>query len=126
MAPGKKILIVDDHQEMRELLQEIFQLKGYQSVLASNGQEALAQVYHEKPDLILLDVMLPLVDGYAICRTLKNAPETKGIPVILVTAKGDEADIERGFESRADGYVVKPFEPNELMEFAESFLHPAP
>lgn len=122
---SKKILVVDDHQEMIELLQDSFQLRGYDVVTARNGQDALARVYQEKPDLILLDVMMPLIDGFELCRTLKQNPETQRIPVILITVKGDESDIERGFEVKADGYVVKPFEPSELTEFAEKFLKPA-
>ena len=119
---GKKILVVDDHQEMVDLIEESFRLRGYQVVGAANGQEALAKVYQEKPDLVLLDVMMPLIDGYEICRTLKFNEETKHIPIILLTVKGNESDIERGFEVRADGYVVKPFEPSELTEFAKKFL----
>jgi two-component system, OmpR family, alkaline phosphatase synthesis response regulator PhoP len=119
---GEKILVVDDHKEMVDLIEDSFRLRGYQVVGASNGQEALAKVYQEKPDLVLLDVMMPLIDGYEICQTLKSNEETKNIPVILITVKGNESDIERGFEVRADGYVVKPFEPSELTEFAEKFL----
>lgn len=117
-----KILVVDDHQEMVDLIQESFKLRGYDVLGASNGQEALAKVYQEKPDLILLDIMMPMIDGYEICKTLKNNDETKHIPVILITVKGNESDIEKGFEVRADGYVVKPFDPKELTEFAEKFL----
>lgn len=119
---GEKILVVDDHQEMVDLIQETFRLRGYEVLGANNGQEALAKVYQDKPDLILLDVMMPLLDGYEICKTLKSNDETKHIPVILITVKGNESDIERGFEVRADGYVVKPFEPGELTEFAEKFI----
>lgn len=120
--PKQKILVVDDHAEMIELIEASFQLRGFDVVSASNGQEALAKVYQEKPDLVLLDVMMPLLDGYEICQTLKSIEETKHIPVIFMTVKGNEADIERGFEVRADGYVVKPFEPAELTEFAEKVL----
>ncbi|MCD4814655.1 response regulator [bacterium] len=119
---GKKILVVDDHKEMVELISENFRLHGYEVIGVSNGQEALAKVYQEKPDLVLLDVMMPMLDGYEICHTLKTNEETKHIPIILITVKGDESDIEKGFEVRADGYVVKPFESTELFEFAEKFL----
>jgi len=119
---GEKILVVDDHKEMVDLIEETFRLRGYEVVGATNGQEALAKVYQEKPDLVLLDVMMPVIDGYEICQTLKTNEETKHIPIVLITVKGSESDIERGFEARADGYVVKPFEPPELTEFAEKFL----
>lgn len=118
-----KILVVDDNQEIVDLIGEQFRLKGYNVVSANNGQEALAKVYQDKPDLILLDIMMPMIDGYEICKTLKTNEETKNIPVILITVKGNESDIEKGFEVRADGYVVKPFEINELTEFAEKFLN---
>ena len=117
-----KILVVDDHKEMVDLISESFRLHGYTVIGAGNGQEALAKVYQEKPDLVLLDVMMPMLDGYEICHTLKMNEETKHIPIILITVKGNESDIEKGFEVRADGYVVKPFEPTELFEFAEKFL----
>ncbi len=119
---GKKILIVDDHREIIEVIGESFRLRGYQVFEAEDGRAALAKVYQVKPDLILLDIMMPLLDGYEICRTLKNSEETKHIPIILITAKGNQSDIERGFEMQADGYVVKPFQPIELREFAEKVL----
>ncbi len=119
---GEKILVVDDQAEIIELLEESFKLRGYQVISASNGQEALAKVYQERPDLVLLDIMMPMFSGYEICRTLKNNVETQHIPIIFLTAKGKQADIERGFEMRADGYVVKPFEPMELTDFAERIL----
>ncbi|MBN1596464.1 response regulator [candidate division FCPU426 bacterium] len=122
---GEKILVVDDHKEMVDLIEESFKLRGFDVVGVCSGHEALAKVYQEKPDLILLDVMMPLLDGYEICHTLKSNEETRHIPVILITVKGSQADIERGFEVRADGYVVKPFEPSELTEFAEKFLQTA-
>lgn len=117
-----KILIVDDNQEIIDLISYQFRSKGYQVISALNGQEALAKVYQEHPDLILLDIMMPMIDGYEICNTLKTNEETKHIPVILVTVKGNESDIEKGFEVRADGYVVKPFEIEELADFSEKFL----
>lgn len=120
-----KILVVDDNHEIVDLISEQFKLKGHLVIAANNGQEALAKVYQEKPDLILLDIMMPMIDGYEICKTLKTNDETKHIPVILITVKGNESDIEKGFEVQADGYVVKPFEIEELAEFSEKFLNQA-
>jgi len=119
---GEKILVVDDHPEIIDLLEESFKLRGYEVISACNGQEALAKVYQEQPDLVLLDIMMPMFSGYEICRALKDNEETKHIPVIFITANGKQADIERGFEMKADGYVVKPFEPQELTDFAGRIL----
>jgi two-component system, OmpR family, alkaline phosphatase synthesis response regulator PhoP len=119
---GEKVLVVDDNPQIIELLEDHFSRGGYHVINASNGHEALAKVYQERPDLILLDIMMPLLDGYEICRTLKNNQETKHIPVIFITARGEAAHIERGFELKADGYVVKPFDPKELSDFAARIL----
>lgn len=119
---GEKVLVVDDQAEIVELLEESFRLRGYEVISAKDGQEALAKVYQERPDLILLDIMMPMFDGYEICRALKNDETTKHIPIIFLTANGKQSDIERGFELKADGYVVKPFEPLELTEFAARIL----
>jgi two-component system, OmpR family, alkaline phosphatase synthesis response regulator PhoP len=119
---GEKILVVDDHPDIIALLEESFKLRGYTVISASNGHEALAKVYQEQPDLVLLDIMMPMFNGYEICRTLKSNEETKHIPIIFITANGKQADIERGFELKADGYVVKPFEPLELTDFAGRIL----
>ncbi len=124
---GEKVLVVDDNPQIIELLEDHFTRGGYRVINASNGPEALAKVYQEQPDLVLLDIMMPLLDGYEICRTLKNDQQTKHIPVIFITARGESAHIERGFELKADGYVVKPFNPKELSDFAarilETFRH---
>ncbi len=120
---GEKILVVDDHPDIIELLQEGFRRKGFEVVGAGNGQEALAKVYQEHPDLILLDIMMPLFDGYEICQTLKAQEETKNIPVVFITAKDKQPDIEQGFNLKADGYVVKPFDPFELADFVSDILH---
>jgi two-component system alkaline phosphatase synthesis response regulator PhoP len=119
---GEKVLVVDDNPQIIELLDDHFSRGGYHVIHASNGHEALAKVYQERPDLVLLDIMMPLLDGYEICRTLKNNQETKHIPVIFITARGEAAHIERGFELKADGYVVKPFDPQELSDFAARIL----
>lgn len=119
---GEKVLVVDDQADVVELLESSFALRGYQVISARNGQEALAKVYQEKPDVVLMDIMMPVFDGYEICRIIKSTTETKHIPVIFITAKGRQADIERGFELRADGYVVKPFDPLELTDFTEKIL----
>ncbi len=119
---GAKVLVVDDQPDMLELLEASFALRGYEVISAHNGQEALAKVYQDHPDVVLLDIMMPIFDGYEICRILKNNEETKHIPIIFMTAKAQQGDIERGFELRADGYVVKPFEPLELTDFTDKIL----
>lgn len=119
---GEVILIVDDNPEIISLLEGHFEMRGYRVVTALDGREALGKVYQEKPDLIVLDIMMPTLSGYEICRTLKSNPETKSIPVVFLTARDEPKDVERGFDVEADGYVVKPFEPRELAEFVGDML----
>jgi CheY-like chemotaxis protein len=108
----KKILVVDDEQSVRDLCIACIQHAlghGYDVVEAANGGAAIAAAQAERPDLILLDIMMPEVDGFEVCRRLKASPETKGIPVVFLTALGEEKDVEQGLALGGDGYVVKPF-----------------
>lgn len=109
------ILIVEDEAALVELLTYNLEKAGFQTTVARDGEEALLAVAEDKPDLVLLDWMLPYVSGIEICRRLRRNPETRDLPVILLTARGEEGDRIRGLESGADDYVVKPFSPSELI-----------
>lgn len=106
---NSKILVVEDEADILELIRYNFEREGYVVVTAENGEDALRLVPTETPDLVLLDLMLPGVDGLDVCRELKRGPETAKIPIIMVTAKGEESDVVAGLELGADDYVAKPF-----------------
>jgi CheY-like chemotaxis protein len=109
-----RILVVDDEEEVRATLREYLQGEGYAVCEAADGEEALAMTFTEKPQMILLDLRLPRVDGYQVCQTLKGNPITSGIPVIMVTALNATPQKVKGIESGADDYVSKPFDLSEL------------
>lgn len=110
-----KILVVDDEPGVVELIQYNLNLAGYVSESAANGNEAVEKARTLSPDLILLDVMLPELDGFEVCKILRANPSTAGIPIIMLTAKASEVDRIVGLELGADDYVTKPFSPRELM-----------
>lgn len=109
------VLIVEDEAPLVTLLRYNLEREGFQVCEAGNGEEALSQIADQKPDVVLLDWMLPLVSGLEVCRRLRRSPETRSLPVIILTARGEEADRVRGLDSGADDYVVKPFSPGELV-----------
>src|SRR6266545_7979321 len=109
------ILIVDDERDLVSLLDFNLRQAGFETLLASSGQEALQQLRRRVPDLVLLDVMLPDVSGTEICRAIKADPRTKHVPVVMLTARGEEVDRVVGFELGADDYVTKPFSVRELV-----------
>jgi len=109
------ILVVDDEPDAVELVAYNLKQAGYNVVTAKDGAEALEKVRSEQPGLIVLDVMLPEMDGFALCRVFKNAPVTAGIPIIMLTAKAAEIDRVLGLELGADDYLTKPFSPRELV-----------
>jgi len=117
-----KVLVVDDEEYIQHILNFSFGAEGYEVITASDGEEAIAKAKREKPDVIVLDIMMPKMDGYEACKRLKSDPETRAIPVILLTAKGREADRRLGSEAGADDYVVKPFSPGRLIERVEGML----
>jgi two-component system phosphate regulon response regulator PhoB len=110
----EKILIVEDEEEIRELVVYNLGKQGYQAIPAETGEEGLRLIRSEKPDLIVLDLMLPGVDGLEVTRTLKRDPATAAIPLVMLTAKGEESDIVTGLELGADDYLTKPFSPRVL------------
>jgi two-component system alkaline phosphatase synthesis response regulator PhoP len=117
-----KILVVDDEVYILHILEFSLGAEGFEVITASNGEVAVEKAIQEKPDLIVLDIMMPVLDGYETCRRLKRESETKHIPVILLTAKGREADKRLGFEVGAIDYVVKPFSPNRLVGRVEEII----
>jgi len=119
----KKILIVDDQLEVRELVEVTLRVEDYRILQAENGEKAIEIARAEKPDLIIMDIMMPGgMDGLEAARILKNDPETKGCKIIMLTAKGQEADKEAGLEAGTDDYFVKPFSPLELIKKVEEAL----
>jgi len=119
---GKKILVVDDEQDLLDLMEIILGGEGYSIVTAVNGSEALTRVGEEHPDLILLDVMMPIMDGWEVLKTLKNNEQTSTIPVVLVTAKIGSEDRRRGLMEGAADYICKPFAPREVINRVKVIL----
>ena len=112
MENKPKILIVDDEENICELVRLYIEKEGFDAIIANDGQEAVAKFNKEKPDLILLDIMLPIKDGWQVCREIRAQSK---VPIIMLTAKGETFDKVLGLELGADDYVVKPFEPKELI-----------
>jgi DNA-binding NtrC family response regulator len=122
MQRKAKILVVDDHPSNIKVLQTRLSSDGYRVITATNGRDALEKCQSENPDLVMLDVMMPGMDGYETCRQIKKFFSTGFMPVVMVTAKTDTASIVKGFEAGADDYVTKPFQPVELMARVRSML----
>ncbi|NLF03339.1 MAG: response regulator [Anaerolineales bacterium] len=110
------ILVVEDERDIRELIGYTLRFAGYDVVLAADGPEALGIVASKHLDLIVLDVRMPKMTGYEVCRLLKESPDTKHIPVVFLSAKGQGSEIEQGLASGAEGYILKPFVPDELTD----------
>jgi two-component system phosphate regulon response regulator PhoB len=126
---GPTILIVEDEAPLVTLLRYNLEREGFAVLDAQDGEEALVIAREQKPDLVLLDWMLPLMSGIELCRQLRRNPETRALPVVMLTARGEEGDKLRGLDSGADDYVTKPFSPSELVARIRAVLrraHPAP
>jgi two-component system alkaline phosphatase synthesis response regulator PhoP len=117
-----KILVVDDEVNITQILEFSIGAEGFEVISAQNGEEALEKARKEQPDLIILDIMMPKIDGYEACRILKANPLTRNIPVVLLTAKGRDIDKRLGYEVGATDYIVKPFSPNRLIERIHQLL----
>jgi DNA-binding response OmpR family regulator len=117
-----KILIAEDEPDIRELVSFTLQYHGHEIIMAKNGEDALDLVYKEKPDLILLDVRMPRLDGYEVCRRINQDPVVQSIPIAFLSAKGQEAEVSEGFDAGAVDYIVKPFSPEQLMERVNAIL----
>jgi len=119
---GRKILIVDDEPNIVRTVADRLRMTGYEVVTAGDGQEGLERALEERPDLILLDIIMPGLDGYATLERLGQMEETRGIPVIMLTARSQAEDVQRATSSGAADYVVKPFDLVALMEKMERVL----
>jgi len=118
----ENILVVEDEEDIQELITYNLTKEGYQVVAVSSGEDAMTSVAKQPPDVILLDLMLPGADGLEVCRMLRNDVATRDIPIIMVTAKGEEADVVVGLELGADDYVTKPFSPKVMIARVRAVL----
>jgi len=117
-----KILIAEDEPDIRDLVAFTLRFAGYEVVAANNGEEAVHMAANEFPDLILMDVRMPRMTGYDACRVMKSSPELKDIPVVFLSAKGQETEIQTGLEAGAEEYLLKPFAPDQLTERVRAIL----
>ncbi len=122
---NENILVVDDEEDVLELVRYNLDKSGYQVETASSGEEALTKARRKLPDLVILDLMLPGMDGLEVCKKLKNDAKTEGLPIIVLTAKGEETDVVTGLELGADDYVTKPFSPKVLIARVRRILRRA-
>ena len=118
----KKILVVDDEPHILRSLTFVLKKEGYDVSSATNGEEALAKIRESKPSLMFLDVMMPKKNGYEVCQEVKGDPSLSGICIIMLTAKGQEADREKGLSLGADEFVTKPFSPMKVVERVREIL----
>lgn len=117
------ILLIEDDPDIQKMVQLSLKYQGGHSVsVASGGQEGLVKARAERPDLILLDVMMPEMDGYEVCQRLKADPETASIPVVFLSARAQQSEIQKGKDLGAAGYLVKPFDPMTLSSYLEAIL----
>ena len=119
----KRVLIVDDEPGIREVLSEALKLKKYRTVMAVNGQDGLEKAIECLPDLILLDVMMPVMDGWEMLARLHKDERTRDIPVVMLTARGDTEALIRSEHDRAVDYFIKPIDLKELLSFVQRYIH---
>lgn len=119
---SKKILIADDNENIRDALTYLLEDEGYDLLLAKDGADTIRKVRDLRPDVLFLDIMMPEINGYDVCRTIKSDPELKNTYVIMLTAKGQVMEQERGREVGADEYIVKPFSPMEILAKVKAIL----
>ena len=122
----KSVLVVEDEEDIRELVSYHLLKEGYQVAGVASGEEALATAEAQPPDLILLDLMLPGVDGLTVCQRLRSNPRTESVPIVMLTAKGEESDIVGGLNLGANDYVTKPFSPKVLLARVRAVLRRMP
>jgi len=117
-----KILIAEDERDIRDLVAFTLRFAGHEVFSASNGEEAVEMAPKVNPDLILMDVRMPRMTGYEACKIMKNNPDLKDIPVVFLSAKGQENEIQQGLEAGAEDYLLKPFAPDKLTESVKTIL----
>jgi len=121
-----RILIAEDERDILELITFTLQYGGYQVIPATNGNQAWELTRKELPNLVLLDIRMPGMSGYEVCKEIKSHQQTKHIPVIFLSAKGQEAEIKTGYETGAIDYILKPFAPDQLLSRLEELLNHQP
>ena len=119
---GERVLVVDDEEDLLELVEYNLTKEGYRVVCVATGEAAINEARSSLPDLVVLDLLLPRVDGLDVCKVLKNDPKTQLIPIIMLTAKSEEADVVAGLELGADDYLTKPFSPRVLLARIKAVL----
>jgi DNA-binding response OmpR family regulator len=117
-----KVLVAEDERDILELITFTLQFGGYEVIPTSNGEDALERTFAKKPDLLLLDVRMPRMSGYDVCTQVKTNPKTQDIPVVFLSAKGQEAEIKTGYNAGAIDYILKPFAPDYLLKRLEEIL----
>jgi len=122
VTSSKKVLIVEDEKDILHLVKIYLDKEGFRTLTAENGAEALRQARSEHPDLIILDLMLPVIDGLEVCKKLRLSPQTSMLPIVMLTAKSGESDTVVGLELGADDYVTKPFSPRILVARIKAFF----
>ncbi len=117
-----KILIAEDERDIRELISFTLEFEGYDVIMAPNGEDALELVFKERPDLVLLDVRMPRLDGYEVCRSIKHDVTIEHIPVAFISAKGQQSEIDEGIRAGAVDYLIKPFSRDQLLTMVARLL----
>ncbi len=117
-----RILIADDEEDIRNLISFTLGFAGHEVTSTANGEQAVQAILESKPDLVLLDVRMPRMSGYEACAIIKNNPQTRDIPVVFLSAKGQENEIQTGLEKGAQAYILKPFSPGDLIEKINQIL----
>jgi DNA-binding response OmpR family regulator len=117
-----RILVVDDDRVIQQLLKVNLELEGYAVEVADDGEEALAQFELFRPDLVLLDIMMPKLDGWEVCRRLKSDPDSARVPIVLLSARAQDADVQRGTDLGVAAYVTKPFDPISLLDLIADLI----
>jgi DNA-binding response OmpR family regulator len=116
---AKKVLICDDDPVILRLLQVNLEIEGYDVVIAHHGEEAVDKALAETPDLVILDIMMPRMDGYEACRQIRSHDETKEVPIVFLSARAQQSDIDKGRAYGVSDYLTKPFDPTDLLEVIE-------
>lgn len=120
--PMPRILVIDDSPTVLYMVTEMITQGGHETITATNGEQALYMAINQQPDLVLLDVILPKLNGYEVCRQLKSTPQTADIPVVMITSKTRDKDREWGIEQGADDYITKPFDADDLLDIINRFV----
>ncbi len=116
------VLVVEDQRAQREMIADLLKVSGLSVTLATDGVEALEQIDAQCPDLVVLDIVMPRMNGYEVCRRLKQDPKTQNVPVVMCSTKGEEFDRYWGMKQGADAYIAKPFQPTELVGTVKQLL----